>query len=83
MSLSDFVMNVKKGVSKWIKTIDDRYRLFSWQDGYGAFSVSYAIKDRVINYIANQELHHKKKTFKEEYLEFLRSNNIEYDERYV
>ena len=83
MPLADFVMNIKKGASKWIKTIDNRYRLFSWQDGYGAFSVSYANKDRVVNYIANQKQHHQKKTFREEYIEFLRSNNIEYDERYV
>ena len=83
MTLSDFIMNIKKGASKWIKTVDDRYRLFAWQDGYGAFSVSYANKDRVVGYIANQEEHHKKKTFREEYIEFLKSNNIEYDERYV
>lgn len=83
MPLADFVMNLKKGASKWIKTIDNRYRLFSWQDGYGAFSVSYANKDRVVNYIANQKQHHQKKTFREEYIEFLRNNNIEYDERYV
>lgn len=83
MTLSDFIMNIKKGASKWIKTVDDRYHLFAWQDGYGAFSVSYANKDRVVGYIANQEEHHKKKTFREEYIEFLKSNNIEYDERYV
>ena len=83
LPLSDFVMNIKKGSSKWIKSIDARYRLFSWQDGYGAFSVSYANRDRVMNYIANQATHHHKKTFKEEYLEFLNSNNISYDERYV
>ena len=83
MTLSDFIMNIKKGASKWIKTVDDRYRLFAWQDGYGAFSVSYTNKDRVVGYIANQEEHHKKKTFREEYIEFLKSNNIEYDERYV
>ena len=83
MSLADFVMNIKKGASKWIKTIDNRYRLFAWQDGYGVFSVSYANKDRVVNYIANQEQHHRKKTFREEYIEFLKSNNIEYDERYI
>lgn len=53
-------MNIKKGVSKWIKTIDNRYSKFAWQDGYGAFSVSYANKDRVVNYIANQAIHHQK-----------------------
>lgn len=82
-SLSDYVMNIKKGTSKWIKTIDSRYSDFSWQDGYGAFSVSYSIKDRVVSYIGNQKEHHRKKTFREEYIEFLESNNIAYDERYV
>ncbi len=60
MALSDCIMNIKKGVSKWIKTIDNRYSKFAWQDGYGAFSVSYANKDRVVNYIANQAIHHQK-----------------------
>lgn len=83
MPLSDFIMNIKKGASKWIKNIDNGYRMFAWQDGYGAFSVSYTNKDRVVNYIANQKQHHSKKSFQEEYIEFLKSNNIEYEEKYL
>ncbi len=83
MPLSDFIMNIKKGASKWIKNIDNGYRMFAWQDGYGAFSVSYTNKDRVVNYIANQKQHHSKKSFQEEYIEFFKSNNIEYEEKYL
>ena len=83
MPLSDFKKKKKKGASKWIKNIDNGYRMFAWQDGYGAFSVSYTNKDRVVNYIANQKQHHSKKSFQEEYIEFLKSNNIEYEEKYL
>lgn len=83
MSLVDFMMNVKKGCSKWIKGIGDRYRAFAWQDGYGAFSVSYSMKDKTINYIAHQEEHHQRKSYKEEYKQFLEANGIEYDEQYL
>ena len=83
MSLSDFMMNIKKGCSKWIKGIGKRYEKFAWQDGYGAFSVSYSMKEKTINYIANQEEHHRKKTFREEYRQFLEANGISYDEKYL
>ncbi|HWD39391.1 MAG TPA: transposase, partial [Fimbriimonas sp.] len=58
-------------------------RDFSWQGGYGAFSVSASAKDIVRRYIENQEDHHRTRTFQEEFLELLRENGIEYDERYV
>lgn len=83
ISLADFMMNVKKGSSKWIKGIDPKYAKFAWQDGYGGFSVSYSIRDRVIGYIANQEYHHSRRTFMEEYKTFLETNNIPYDEKYL
>ena len=82
-SLSDFMMNIKKGCSKWIKEIDGRYSKFAWQDGYGAFSVSYSMREKTINYIANQEEHHRKRTFREEFKLFLEANGIDYDERYL
>jgi hypothetical protein len=56
---------------------------FNWQEGFGAFSYSHAQIDQVVKYILNQEEHHKKKTFKEEYLETLRAFAVEYDERYL
>ena len=56
---------------------------FSWQDGYGVFSYSKSQRNNVINYIMNQEKHHKKKTFKEEYIELLKDFEIEYDTKYL
>jgi putative transposase len=58
-------------------------RKFSWQDGYGVFSYSHSQIESVYNYILNQEKHHKKKTFKEEYLEFLKKFQIDYNEKYL
>ncbi len=56
---------------------------FSWQSGYGVFSVSESLIEVVKEYIQNQEEHHRKKTFKEEYRQFLKENGIPYDERYI
>jgi len=67
--------------SKWIHEEFSTLRNFAWQDGYGAFTVSKSDIPRVIKYIQNQREHHRNQTFQEEYLEFLRENNIEYDER--
>ena len=56
---------------------------FSWQKGYGAFTVSTSLVPAVSAYIANQEQHHKKKSFREEFVEMLRVNEVEFDERYL
>jgi putative transposase len=77
------VEEVKKQSSKWIKTIDPCFSNFYWQDGYGIFSVNPSEKDVVIDYIRNQEEHHKTKTFKDEFRAFLKKYRVEYDERYV
>ncbi len=61
----------------------DELRKFNWQEGYGAFSYSHSHIDRVIKYILNQQEHHKKKSFQEEYQELLDKFNIEYDSRYL
>ncbi len=74
---------IKKQSSKWIKTVDDAYSSFYWQDGYGIFSVNPREVDIVKNYIMNQEVHHKRKTFQDEYRAFLKKYNVEYDEHYV
>ena len=83
MSIADFVRTVKTESSKWIKTIDDRYQLFVWQNGYWAFSVRSLVIPNAMNYIKNQQEHHKVKTFAEAYLGFLNAYGIEYDERYI
>ena len=83
MALTDFVRTIKANSSKWIKQIDDYYAQFCWQDGYGAFSVSPSLLDTAIKYICNQEEHHKKQTFYEEYKSILDTHGIQYDEKYA
>ena len=83
MALSELVGKVKANSSKWIKTKGEQYANFYWQNGYGAFSVNPTETEVVIKYIQNQEEHHKKRTFQEEYRLFLKKYKVEYDERYV
>jgi len=83
IALIKLLEEVKSHSSKWIKTQGDVYSNFYWQDGYGAFSVNPSEVDVVINYIASQKEHHRKKTFQEEYRAFLKKYCVEYDERYV
>jgi len=83
ITLIKFVEEIKKNSSKWIKTKDEKYKNFYWQDGYGAFSVNPYEIDKVSNYIENQENHHKKIDFQKEYLTFLEKYQVKYDERYV
>ena len=83
ISISDLVRDIKAGSSKFInegKWINGK---FNWQEGFGAFSYSKNSIDNVVKYILNQEERHKKKKFKEEYLDFLKKFDIEYDEKYV
>jgi REP element-mobilizing transposase RayT len=83
IALMDLLEEVKSHSSKWIKTKGDKYTKFYWQNGYGGFSVNPADCDKVVNYIQNQESHHKSKSFQEEYRAFLKKYQVEYDERYV
>ncbi|MGJ8695680.1 MAG: IS200/IS605 family transposase [Verrucomicrobiaceae bacterium] len=83
ISQSDIVQTIKQSSSMWIKTKGPQYKNFHWQNGYGAFSVSPSHLDKLIAYIANQEEHHRTKTFKEEYLTFLKRYRITYDEKYL
>ncbi len=73
----------KRNSSKWIKTKNPKLSDFHWQNGYGAFSVSHLLIEKVRTYIQNQEKHHRVKTFQEELREFLIKHHIEFDERYV
>ncbi len=83
IALSKLVEEIKRHSSRWIKTKDTHYSRFAWQGGYGGFSVSPSLHDMTKNYIANQEKHHKKMSFKEEYLLFLKEYGIEYNEKYL
>src|SRR5690606_32718467 len=76
-SLSDLMKQVKQDSSKWINNKGFVKGKFSWQAGYGAFSYARTEVPNVIHYIKNQELHHKSKTFKDEYLQLLKEFNIE------
>lgn len=82
-SLSDLMQDIKGNSSKWINEKGFLKCRFSWQEGFGAFSYSKSQLPNVIEYINNQEAHHKKKCFIEEYKEFLKAFNIDYDERYI
>jgi hypothetical protein len=74
--------DLKRTSSAWVhQTVG--LKQFQWQDGYGAFTVSASLVKTVKKYIANQEEHHRKKTFQEEYLELLKLSGVDYDERYL
>ena len=82
-ALSDLMKQVKHDSSKWINNKRLVQGKFSWQSGYGAFSYAKSDVPRIINYIKNQEAHHKKVEFKDEYLKLLKDFDVEYDERYI
>ncbi len=82
-SIADLVQNIKMSASLFINEKNWFNGKFSWQDGYGAFSYGHSQLDDVIQYILNQEEHHRKKTFRNEYLEFLEKFAVSYDDRYV
>jgi len=80
--LADVVRDVKAVSSRWMHE-EIRERAVTWQDGYGAFTVGASQCQSARDYISRQEEHHRKQTFQEEYLEFLRGGGVEYDERYL
>jgi len=83
MSVAKAVQLIKGGSSKWVHDTFPRHRKFAWQEGYGAFSVSVSQMKSVIAYIDAQKEHHRKRSFQEEFLEFLDKHEVEYDPRYV
>jgi putative transposase len=82
-SLSDLVRDVKSGSSKFISEKRWVAGRFSWQEGFGAFSYSRSQLGEVIRYIENQQKHHTKKSFREEYVELLEKFSVNYDPRYI
>ena len=83
IALAKLVEEIKRHSSRWIKSKDDHYTNFKWQGGYGGFSVSQSVFEITKRYIENQEEHHKKMDYREEYLMFLQKYGLEYDERYL
>ena len=81
--ISDLVRDIKANSSKWINLNGKVSNKFQWQGGFGAFSCSQSQLDIVIKYINNQEQHHQKKSFKDEYVGLLQKFNVGYDEKYL
>jgi REP element-mobilizing transposase RayT len=82
-SMSELVRLIKANSSKWVDERPDRVGRFAWQAGYAAFSVSLSQLTGVREYVKTQESHHRKKTFQEEFTDFLNRHEIAFDERYV
>ncbi|MBO7594409.1 MAG: transposase [Salinivirgaceae bacterium] len=82
-TVSHLVEEIKRNSSRWIKTLGQEYECFAWQGGYAVFSVSESLINKTIEYVIKQKEHHKKLSFNEEYIQFLKLYNIDYDERYV
>ena len=83
LPISKAMQLIKGGSSKWVHETFPEHRLFAWQEKYGAFSVSVSQLDHIVQYIKGQEEHHRKMTFREEFLALLNKHRIEYDERYL
>ena len=83
ITIADLIEEIKTNSSKWLKTTSRDLLRFSWQNGYGAFSVDWRNYEVIKKYIAGQKAHHAKIKFEDEYRKFLQENNIEFDEKYV
>ena len=83
LSIAKTLQLIKGGSSKWVHETFQGHRLFSWQVKYGAFGLSVSLLNKTIQYIKNQEEHHRKMTFQEEFVALLKKQHIAYDERYL
>ncbi len=82
-ALSSLVKDIKVASSIWIKEQNLFPDFTAWQEGYGAFTYSVKEKEALIQYVSNQEEHHKTKSFKEEYIQLLNEHGVEFDEKYL
>ena len=83
ITIADLIHDIKIASSKFINSHNWLGNHFSWQEGYGGFSYSRSHLDRIVKYILNQQKHHKKRTFKEEYIEFLEKYKVLYNSKYL
>jgi putative transposase len=83
VTLANLVKDIKLATNGWIKEKQLFPGFVGWQEGYGAFTCSHAAKDRLIEYIKNQEEHHRRQTFRDEFREMLIKAGIEFDEKYL
>lgn len=81
-ALADIVRSIKTNSSRWVHD-EMEQKLFQWQEGYGAFTVSPSACPAVVDYIARQEEHHRARTFQEEYVSLLKKSGVGYDERFL
>jgi len=82
-ALSDVLRDLKANASGWMHDVFPELEDFTWQRGYGAFTVSHSNVEVVAEYIARQKAHHQTQTFRDEFVEFLKLNGIEFDEKYL
>ena len=82
-AISDLVRDIKSNATNWVNNNQMNHRKFKWQRGYSAFAVSFSDVKSVADYIKNQQEHHRTKTFQEEYVLFLKENNIDFKEQYL
>ena len=82
-ALSDVLRELKANASGWMHEVFPELKDFSWQRGYGAFTVSQSNVEKVREYIRRQKEHHTKVSFRDEFIQFLKANGVEYDERFV
>jgi len=80
---ADLLEKIKKTSSSWIKTQAPQYGDFSWQVGYGSFSVGWSQLEDLVRYIDSQEQHHHRQTFQEEFLNMIKKYHVQFDERYL
>jgi len=83
LAISDTMRDVKANSSKWLNESANLKTRFAWQDGYGSFSVSKTHLDAIFKYIQTQEEHHRKISFREEYLAMLKKNEVAFDEKWI
>ena len=83
ISIAKAIQLIKGVSSKWVHETFPKHKLFSWQEGYGAFSIGVSQIDRTIAYIQSQAEHHRRLTYQEEFMRILKKHGIQYDERYV
>ena len=83
VALADLVKDIKVASSKWIKEKNIYPKFSNWAESYGAFTLSTREKDTIIKYVMNQQEHHKKESFQEEFIRLLKENGVDFDEKYL
>lgn len=83
IALADYIKDIKVASSQWMKACGRFPDFRGWQDGYGAFTYSFSERDKIINYVKNQKIHHQKENFHDEFKRLLIENGIEFDEKYL